>query len=157
MSLPADSSIDGPLTGQGAVAETILRALPDWFGIEDALVEYVKQTEHLPTFVAKSGNETVGFLAVKQHFEKAAEVYVIGVLPDHHGRGIGRALVEHVERWLADRGVEYLQVKTLGPSRPNEHYERTRLFYESVGFRALEELKTLWDETNPCLLMVKRM
>jgi hypothetical protein len=47
-------------------------------------------------------------------------------------------------------------VKTLGPSRPSEGYERTRRFYEARGFVALEEIHGLW-EGNPCLLMVKRL
>ncbi len=53
--------------------------------------------------------------------------------------------------------MECLQVKTLGPSHPDEHYARTRRFYESRGFRPLEEIDSIWDETNPCLIMVKRI
>jgi ribosomal protein S18 acetylase RimI-like enzyme len=49
-----------------------------------------------------------------------------------------------------------MQVKTLGPSRPDEHYAKTRAFYEALGFRPLEEFKQIWDENNPCLVMVKR-
>ena len=58
--------------------------------------------------------------------------------------------------YLRARGVEYLQVKTLGPSDPDEGYARTRAFYEARGFVALEEIHGLWEH-NPCLLMVKRL
>lgn len=149
--------IEGPLFGQGAVADEILRLLPDWFGIEEAIVEYVRAVEVMPTFLAHVGDEVAGFASINRHNDYAAEIHVIGVRGPHHRTGIGRALVEHAERWLADQGVEYLQVKTLGPSRPDAHYERTRLFYEAMGFRALEELKTLWGERLPCLLMVKKL
>ena len=57
---------------------------------------------------------------------------------------------------LRGTGIEYLQVKTLGPSRPDAGYERTRGFYEARGFVALEELHDLWD-ANPCLLLVKSL
>jgi hypothetical protein len=50
-----------------------------------------------------------------------------------------------------------MQVKTLGPSRLDEHYAKTRAFYEAMGFRPLEEFKQIWDENNPCLVMVKRL
>jgi len=50
-----------------------------------------------------------------------------------------------------------MQVKTLGPSRPNEEYARTRAFYEVMGFRPLEEFPQFWDEKNPCLILVKRL
>jgi len=60
------------------------------------------------------------------------------------------------EAYLRDRGVEYLQVKTLGPSDPDPGYARTRAFYEARGFVPLEELHGLWED-NPCLLLVKRL
>ena len=47
-----------------------------------------------------------------------------------------------------------LQVKTLGPTRPSEHYDRTRAFYAALGFQPLEEIHDLWPG-NPCLIMVK--
>jgi len=59
-------------------------------------------------------------------------------------------------RSTRDAGVEYLQVKTLGPSRPDDNYAATRAFYESVGFRPLEET-SLWGDVNPCLFMVKKL
>ena len=36
-------------------------------------------------------------------------------------------------------------------------YAQTRAFYLAMGFRPLEELRKLWDEANPCLIMVKRL
>jgi ribosomal protein S18 acetylase RimI-like enzyme len=165
-------TITGPTTGaaNSPVCESILRALPDWFGIEESLVNYVKEVATLPVFLAVAArdgsdgargdidvHEAIGLLSIKHHFPEAAEIHVIAVRPEQHGRGVGCALMRAAERWLAPRGIEYLQVKTLGPSRPCEHYDRTRRFYESIGFRALEEFKTLWNERNPCLVMVKRV
>ena len=114
---------------------------------------YVRDSAKLPTV----GGGREGFLCLKLHGEAAAEVYVMGVRPESHRRGIGTALLEAAEAYLRDRRVEYLQVKTLGPSAPSEHYARTRRFYESRGFRPLEELTAIWGEENPCLIMVKRL
>jgi ribosomal protein S18 acetylase RimI-like enzyme len=98
----------------------------------------------------------LGFLALKQHHPRSAEVYVMGVVPEAHQRGIGTALLAAAEESLRERGVEYLQVKTLGPSREDEGYAQTRRFYEARGFVPLEELPDLWPG-NPCLLLVKRI
>ncbi len=151
------TSIEGPDLGLASVCEPILRALPDWFGIEEAIVHYVEAIEGLPTFTAVVDGHVAGFISVKRHNDYSAEMYVLGVRPENHRRGIGRALVERVESWLHDEGVEFLQVKTVGPSRPCPSYDRTRAFYEAMGFRPLEEFKTLWNEANPCLVMVKRV
>lgn len=81
----------------------------------------------------------------------------MGVLPAYHARGIGRAMLEHAERWLIERGVRYLLVKTLSARRDCPKYALTRRFYRSVGFVDLEEFPTLWDPRNPCLQLIKTL
>ncbi len=150
-------TIGDPVAAAGPLGERILRRLPDWFGIEESLRMYVRDMHDLPTFVAEVEGDGRAFLTLRQHTPHAAEIHVMAVDPEYHRRGLGRALVARAERWLAARGVEYLQVKTVGPSRDCPHYARTRAFYEAVGFRPLEEIPTLWNEANPCLIMVKRI
>jgi len=150
-------TIEGPLLNQSTVCEPILRALPDWFGIETATQAYIAVIQSLPTFVAKSDTQAIGFLSLKQHFPRSAEIYVMGVRPEAHRLGIGKVLMRHAETYAQKQGIEYLQVKTLGPSHPDEGYAKTRAFYTAIGFHPLEELTQLWDEHNPCLIMVKRI
>ena len=150
-----DIFVDGPLLGQADVCEPILRALPEWFGIEEATAQYVRDIDALPTFLASVGGEAVGFLTVKRHNAFSAEIHVMGVHPAHHHRGAGRALVRAVEDYLRGQGVEYLQVKTLSDAHPDEGYARTRAFYRAMGFRPLQEFPGPWGEENPCLQMIK--
>ncbi|MBE3040717.1 MAG: GNAT family N-acetyltransferase [Chloroflexi bacterium] len=152
-----DFKIEGPLLKQSSVCVPILRTLPDWFGIEEAILDYEREIEHLPTFLAKADGSVLGFLSLKQHNPFSAEIHVMAVHPSAQRGGIGRALVVAAEVHARGLGVEYMQVKTLGSSRPEDGYARTRAFYEALGFRPLEEFKQIWDENNPCLVMVKRM
>jgi len=148
------TAIRGPLSGQGALAEGILRALPDWFGIESALIDYARAADELPTFVADRGEQTAGFLTLKPTSTHAVEVHVIAVLPGEHRRGVGRALVERAADYARAEGFSLLHVKTLAPSDPDPSYAATRAFYAAVGFLPLEELPQVWGPENPCLLMV---
>ena len=136
--------------------ERLLRELPEWFGIEDALQDYVASACLLPTYAARGDGTTVGVCLVKRHSDHAAEIYLLAVARHLHRNGIGRALLEIVEQDLAAEAHELLQVKTLGASQPSPEYAATRRFYEASGYRHLEEFDagTLWPE-NPCLLMVK--
>lgn len=137
------------------VAAALLGLLPDWFGIESAVQEYVEAAARLPTYVAQvDGHPAVGILLVHRHFPQAAEVHLMAVHPDWHRRGVGRQLLAAAEADLVADGVRMLQVKTLGASRPDENYARTREFYLAMGFLPLEELLDLWPD-NPCLILVK--
>lgn len=140
-----------------ADCERILRALPEWFGIEESIVEYVEQVANLPTWVAHVDGQVVGFVSVQIHTDRAAEIIVMGVSKPHHRCGIGKALVEAAEKELRRRGIEFFQVKTLSPRRESQAYDKTRQFYRALGFVAVQEFPTLWDEANPCLQMMKSL
>jgi GNAT superfamily N-acetyltransferase len=135
----------------------ILRALPDWFGIEEATRQYIAEIDDRPTFIAEIAGTVVGFVTLTRHTPAAAEVHVMGVLPQHHHQGIGRALLQAAEAWLIAEGVAYLQVKTLSAAHPDPGYAATRAFYEGMGFRPLQEWPALWGTDNPCLQLVKAL
>lgn len=138
--------------------EAILRALPEWFGIEEAIVDYVDAMGRLPTWLARVDEEVVGFVSVETHTDSAAEIIVMGVRKEFHRRGIGAALVEAAEVALREQGVEFLQVKTLmSDSHECKNYEKTRRFYEAMGFVPVQEFETLWDRANPCLQLMKSL
>ena len=144
-------------TNKSEICEKILRSLPQWFGIESAILDYIKDVQQMPMIVAKDDSGVIGFLALNRHNKHTAEVHVMGILPQFHRQKIGQQLILHAERYLHQEGYQYLTVKTLSESRPNEEYDRTRKFYLRVGFLPVEEFKTLWGEHNPCLFMVKNI
>jgi ribosomal protein S18 acetylase RimI-like enzyme len=160
---PVSASGDSPWTistGQQApeFVDGLLRSLPEWFGIESSNSGYVESAKELPTYLAHpagdDGQAPVGVLLAARHFPGAAEIYLLAVDRSLHRSGVGRALLDALERDLIADGVTYLQVKTLGPSHPDPNYVKTRLFYESLGFAPLEENHDLWP-ANPCLIMIK--
>src|SRR5215831_5756193 len=147
--------------------ERLLRSLPDWFGVESSIIDYVASAAKLPTYLAwpapaagraapRAAQDAVGVLLAARHFPAAAEIYLMAVDQAVHRRGVGRAMVEALERDLAQERVRLLQVKTLGPSDPDPGYQRTRLFYQAMGFEPLEEITGLWPD-NPSLIMVKAL
>ncbi|MGA2211058.1 MAG: GNAT family N-acetyltransferase [Acidimicrobiales bacterium] len=142
-------------SGAGPIVAEILQELPTWFGIAASVANYVAVADRSATTVASLAGKDVGVLTLVSHSRYAAEVFVMAVLPEHHRQGIGRAMLERAEATLGRAGVEFLQVKTLAASRPDEGYARTRAFYLDYGFRPLEEFPDLWDADNPALQMVK--
>ena len=149
--------IIGPALNAHAQCEQVLRSLPMWFGIEEALLMYADDTLRLPSFAAVEGERILGFVSLKEHFPQAWEIHCIAVHAASRNAGIGRALVAHVEHWLVARKVSLLQVKTVAATSPSKAYAETRGFYDRLGIQALEVFPLLWAPQNPCLQLVKQL
>lgn len=140
--------------------ERLLGLLPGWFGIPASNAAYVEAAREMSTYLAWPESDPdigqpIGVLLANRHFPQSAEIHLLAVDPALHRRGVGRALVRAFEADLIADGCELLQVKTLGPSRQDVGYARTRQFYVAMGFMPVEELSGLWDPGNPCLIMIK--
>lgn len=57
-------------------------------------------------------------------------LYYLAVAPDHRGEGLGRALVEAAERWLAARGVPKVQLMVRAGN------EAALGFYDRLGYES---------------------
>lgn len=137
-------------------AREVLESLPDWFGNREALEEYVEGVRSLPFWAALDGEgKCLGFFSMRFHYGHTGDIYVCGVRPEFHRMGIGKSLFCQVERCLLERGCKYAMVETLSDLTDYAPYEKTRHFYESIGFEPLITLTEMWDKNNPCLIMIK--
>ncbi len=136
-----------------AIARRVLTALPEWFGIEEALEGYIRDSAGQTFFAAAEGGEPVGFLCLKETGDATVELAVMGVRKEWHRQGVGRALVARAKADSRQRGYAFMQVKTVQMGRW-DCYDATNRFYLSQGFREFEVFPTLWDEWNPCQVYV---
>ena len=150
-------TVELPSLNCGEICKQILHSLPDWFGIEESIIQYIKDADAMPTMIVKDENNVIGFLTIKRHFSETAEIHCMGILPQYHRKGIGKLLIKEVENNLKNDGFKILQVKTISEESACKFYAQTREFYKSVGFIPLEVFPKLWDESNPCLQLVKQL
>ena len=139
------------------ICKKVILSLPDWFGLEKANKEYIEKVGNTDFYAAYMFDIVKGFFSIISHFPQTSEIYVCGILSEYHRLGIGRKLLNVIEKDLKKKGVKFLTVKTLNASHPDKGYAKTRMFYEAVGFIPLEEFKELWGKENPCLFMVKTL
>jgi GNAT superfamily N-acetyltransferase len=148
-----------PLARSDAEAcDAIVRALPDWFGLESGILEAaraVRGQDGLACELPGEPGSVGGFLTWIRPFPESAEITWMAVRPDARRHGHGRALVEALCERLTAEGVRLLLVKTFGPSGESEEYAQTRAFYLSMGFLPLQELTEVWGPENPCLFLVR--
>lgn len=106
----------------------------------DEVTAYVRAGH---AWVAVVDDAVVGFVVVDV-LDGCAHVEEIAVVPEHGGRGIGTALVEHVAAWAASQRLHAITLTTFRDVPWN------RPWYERLGFRVLRE-----DELTPGLRDVR--
>ena len=138
-----------------AVVAEVLKDLPEWFGIPESTQAYIEGATTLQVWVAYQESDLTGFVSLSYSSEDCAEIDCLGVKKGHQGRGIGSQLLANLES-EAGKQVDYLQVKTVAEGS-NKDYDRTNVFYRSLGFKKLEIFPQLWGPQNPCQILIKKM
>jgi GNAT superfamily N-acetyltransferase len=145
----------GPSLRREPECEAVLRSLPMWFGIEEALLMYARDSGLLPTFALEQDARLIGFVSLQEHFPASWEIHCIAIEAAARNAGHGTRLLDHAERWLAERGARFLQVKTIAATSASAAYAQTRAFYAARGYVPLEVFPTLWSPRHPALQLVK--
>jgi GNAT superfamily N-acetyltransferase len=144
--LPSGSSIRDAVIGD---AEPIGRLITELgystttAAMADRLSAILKDSGYV-TFVAERDAEVVGVAgaALGRYYEKDglySRLVVLVVSAEARGLGVGRQLVEAVERWSADRGARDVVVNS-GLQRGEAHAFYERCGYSRTGFRFVKRL-----------------
>jgi ribosomal protein S18 acetylase RimI-like enzyme len=135
----------------------ILRKLPEWFGNEKGIQDYVNTVQKYPFWAAFDNDNNIGFFSGKIHYNRTGDIYVCGIDPEYHGKGVGTLLYKELEKYCVKNNCEYIIVKTLSEIAGYKYYLKTKKFYAKMGFNELITLTEIWDEENPCLIMIKNL
>jgi GNAT superfamily N-acetyltransferase len=90
-----------------------------------------------PELADGEARESVGFVQVDCYENngvyRTAYVHQISVSPKHSRKGIGKQMLEFVEKWATSRSFEALDLTTF------DHVPWNRPYYERLGFKVLTE------------------
>ncbi len=137
------------------IVSEVLLDLPDWFGLPESTKTYIDDSRRLPLWVARKGEEIIGFISLTESSPETGDIHCMGIKKAYHRKGIGSQLYLVLEKYAKEK-YKYLQVKTVDEGH-YVGYDQTVSFYKAVGFAKLEVFPTLWDEWNPCLIMIKSL
>lgn len=137
------------------IVQEVLLDLPDWFGLPESTRNYIREAQALPLWAAYQADLLLGFVTLAETSPDTGEIHCMGVKRAFHRQGIGRALIRELEEFAKSK-YRFLQVKTVDEGH-YETYDQTIAFYRSLGFYKLQIFPNLWDEWNPCLVMVKTL
>ncbi len=117
----------------------IARDLPRFFG-HASLLQMGRDLREHQVFIARDGEELLGFLTLVPEHPKVVELSWLAVKEDLQGQGIGRLLVRQVARMLKEQGLSLMKVKALSEDVTYAPFDTTRAFYEKLGFLPVEEV-----------------
>lgn len=81
------------------------------------------------------------------------DLYWVAVKPEFKQKGIGRSLMEQVEQEVRQQGGRMLVADTSG----SPAYDRTREFYERLGFQRAATIPDFYREGDPLVLYFKSL
>lgn len=99
-------------------------------GMMAAYLEGTAEAERWLVASDEGAPVAVAYVAPERLTSGTWNLLLIAVHPSRQGRGLGAALMAHVERMLAQRGERLLLVETSGLPE----FERTRAFYLGLGY-----------------------
>ena len=104
-------------------------------------------------FLAERHGEVLGYAAwgPVPLTQRSFDLYWIVVAPAAQGQGLGRALLELVERAVAARGGGNLYIETSS----RKSYARTRRFYKDAGYRRVAALSDFYAPRDHKLMFCK--
>ena len=82
----------------------------------------------------------VGFVVVRLEDDTVGRVTWAGVDPAQQRQGIGRDLFDHIAAEARAAGLTQLRVETISDTVDYAPFQRTRAFYQSLGFIPAVEL-----------------
>ena len=134
----------------------IARELNDYF-MENAVTRMSQDLLRQSLSVALDNNEVVGFISIDYKNNRVAEITWMAIKRELQRQGIGSLLIEYVTHDARSGEIEILEVKTLSADIDYPPYEKTRRFYEKMGFKHLDTIEQYpgWDPDSPCAIYVK--
>lgn len=95
----------------------------------------------------------VAYFAPEQYASGVYNMYFIAVHPKYQGKGYGSAIVNYVEKTLAEKGERLLLVETSG--LPN--FEMTRKFYRKQGYEEEARIRDYYKAGDDKIIFRKAL
>ena len=112
--------------------------------LEDMISDYFNNQDSRDIWLTDENNGeaiAIAYCAPERMTEGTWNLYLIAVHPRHQGKGRGTAMLQYIEKLLADKGERLLLVETSGLPE----FERTRAFYRQCGYEEEARIREFYQ------------
>lgn len=124
-------------------------AFPEGIAYSHLELQYYIRSRKARTLVAEADNEIVGFVIACSEPRRLGHIITIDVTPRRQRQQIGSRLLEQIEQWLWQQGVEAIYLET-----PVDD-AGARGFYERHEYFVLDRIEDYYNDSIDALVMMK--
>lgn len=110
---------------------------------------FIKDEETM-VLVASVGGVIEGFAIMKFH-DDDAHLFLLAVQPKARRSGIGKALVEWLEKSCRTAGIKRIRLEVRATNHEARH------FYEHLGYRFVSEVSGYYERREAAIVMAKTL
>ncbi len=103
-----------------------------------SIEELLKDFERMTFYVYRRKDRIVGVAALQIESRETGRIHWVYVLPGYQRKGIGTALVTHVEREAREMGLRKLRLLTVGKAKWAVN------FYRKLGYYLVNKVEKPW-------------
>lgn len=102
------------------------------------LDELLEILDRMPFYVYKSEGKIVGVAALQVESEETGKLKWVYVLPEHQRKGMGTALITHLEQKARAKGLKKMRLRTI------EKADQAVNFYKKLEYRLTDKIEVAW-------------
>lgn len=121
----------------------------NWRWTPTRVKKHIRDKETM-VLVASIGGVIQGF-AIMKFFDDDAHLFLLAVQPKLRGQGIGRALLEWLEKSCTTAGIQRIRLEVRSAN------EAARRFYERLGYRFISQVAGYYEKREAAVVMVKSL
>lgn len=125
----------GELHRYNAELDPRFELVDDWQELVGEYLEQSTDSDESAWLIARIGTRAVGFVLVEVHYDaplyrhrRWAEIVGLYIEPEHRGRGIAKALMQHAYDWALQHHLGVMQLYVTASN------QRAQRFYTQEGF-----------------------
>jgi [ribosomal protein S18]-alanine N-acetyltransferase len=117
---------------------------------QEELAEFISHRRS-QTWVAAENDEVAGFLIAQHEPRKLLHIVTIDVVESQRRRGVGKLLMDAVENWGREHGVQLIALETAEDNLTGQK------FYAARGYRKVDEIEGYYGDGKTAWVMVKEL
>ena len=124
--------------------------------LEEMMSDYLENEATEDIWFAKEQEGeivAIGYCAPEKFTEGTYNLLAIGVLKERQGQGIGKEMMDYIERILKEQSNRLLIVETSG----TDEFELTRKFYLKLGYNLEATIRDFWTEGDDKVIFRKKL